>query len=114
VFVTVGLTTPMGPQIRVVFFLERMPARVQRFLLVASHVAILVMIAAFFWFSIPIIELSSGDTVLSLGWNGSIYYYALPVGCVVMAYYQIKALILLFRQSPDDMDVGHSKPDAPL
>jgi len=81
----------------VVFFLAKAPPRVQRWLIIVAHFAILVMLAAFIWYSVPIIELSSGETTLSTGWNGSIYFYALPIGCVVMAYYQIQALLRLFR-----------------
>jgi C4-dicarboxylate transporter, DctQ subunit len=101
VFITVGLTTRLGPQIRVVFFLEKMRPRNQRWLMIAAHVAILVMIAAFIWYSLPIIELSSGETMLSTGWNGSIYFYALPIGSVIMGYYQIQALIGIIRGGHD-------------
>ncbi len=100
VFITVGLTTQLGPQIRVVFFLDKMALGTQKVLMVAAHVAILVMIAAFIWYSIPILELSSGETMLSTGWNGSIFFYALPVGSVVMGYYQVKALLELIRRDP--------------
>ncbi len=97
VFTIVGLTTALGPQIRVVFFIARMPSRVRAGLEIASHVAILVMLGTFMYYSIPIIDLTSGQTMLSTGWPGSVYFYALPVGCMVMGYYQIRALVLMFR-----------------
>jgi len=97
VFVTVGLTTRLGPQIRVVFFLEKMSKGLQQALTVAAHLAILLMTGAFILYSLPILELSAGETMLSTGWNGSIVFYALPVGSVVIAFYQIQALVLLVR-----------------
>ena len=101
VFITVGLTTRLGPQIRVVFFLEKLPAVAQKAVMATAHLAILVMAVAFIYFSLPIIELTSGETILSTGWNGSIYFYALPVGCVVIAFYQLQALVKLLRAEHD-------------
>jgi len=108
VFVTVGLTTRLGPQIRVVFFIEKMPPRLQWALTVFSHFAVLVMIGTFIAYSVPIIELTSGETMLSTGWSGSIFFYALPIGSVVMAYYQIHALIELMRSGPAVKPAGDS------
>lgn len=98
VFTVVGLTAKLGPQIRVIFFIERMPRRVFRALNIAAHSATLVMLAVFIIYSLPIIELSSGQTMLSTGWSGSVYFYALPVGSVIMGYYQILALVRLLRR----------------
>ena len=95
VFTIVGLTTKLGPQIRVIFFIERMPPRVFGALNIAAHCATLVMLAVFIIYSRPIIELSSDQTMLSTGWPGSVYFYALPVGSVIIGYYQILALVRL-------------------
>lgn len=95
VFGVVGLTAKLGPQIRVVFFVERMPPALNRALLIVAHCAILVMLATFIIYSQPIIELSSSETMLSTGWSGSVYFYALPIGSLVIAYYQIAALFHL-------------------
>ncbi len=97
VFTIVGLTAKLGPQIRVVFFLQKMPFHVRRALNIAAHCAILVMLATFIIYSLPILELTSDQTMLSTGWPGSVYFYALPVGCVVMGYYQIRELIQALR-----------------
>jgi TRAP-type C4-dicarboxylate transport system permease small subunit len=93
VFMTAGLTAKLGPQIRVVFFIAKMPRAWRLGLLVGGHCAVLVMLAAFIWYSIPIIALSGGQTMLSTGWPGSVFFYALPVGSVVMAYYHVGALL---------------------
>jgi C4-dicarboxylate transporter DctQ subunit len=93
VFTIVGLTAKLGPQIRVIFFVDRMPPRLARGLNIAAHCAILVMLATFIIYSVPIIELSSTSTMLSTGWPGSVYFYALPVGSVIMGYYQVVALV---------------------
>ncbi len=97
VFGVVGLTAKLGPQIRVVFFVRKMPSAVQRAIEVAAHCAILMMLVVFIIESQPIIELSSDETMLSTGWSGSVFFYALPVGCVVMGYYQIVALLRIIR-----------------
>ena len=97
VFGAAGLTTKLGPQIRVVFFVDRLRPAVSRAVLVISHCAVLVMLATFMIYSQPIIELSSSVVMLSTGWSGSVFFYALPVGCVIMGYYQILALIHLVR-----------------
>lgn len=92
VFIVVGLTTKLGPQIRVVFFVDRMPRPLHRALLIVAHCAILVMLATFIIYSLPIIDLTASQTMISTGWPGSVYFYALPVGSVVMGYYQVLAL----------------------
>lgn len=92
VFITAGLTAKLGPQIRVVFFVAKMPRSARLALLVIGHCAVLVMLAAFIWYSLPIIALSSGQTMLSTGWPGSVFFYALPVGSVIMAWYHLGAL----------------------
>lgn len=95
VFTVVGLTAKLGPQIRVVFFIDRFRPSLRRALRIASHVAVLLMLATFIICSVPIIALSSGQTMLSTGWSGSVYFYALPVGSVIMAWYQLGALLHL-------------------
>lgn len=92
VFVVVGLTTKLGPQIRVVFFVARLPPRLRRGLAVVQHLAVLLMLGTFIYQSLPIIALSSSQTMLSTGWPGSVYFYALPIGSLVMAWYQLGAL----------------------
>jgi TRAP-type C4-dicarboxylate transport system permease small subunit len=103
VFVAVGLTVKLGPQIRVVFFVAKLPRAGRRALLIVSHLTVLLMLATFIWFSIPIIELSGGSTMLSTGWSDAVFFYALPVGCVVMAYYHIWALVQVLRGRDEEM-----------
>ena len=97
VFGVVGLTAKLGPQIRVVFFVRKLPRGVQRAIEALAHCAVLLMLAAFIVNSQPIIELSSDEVMLSTGWPGSVFFYALPVGCVVIGYYQIGALLRVLR-----------------
>ncbi len=104
VFTVVGLTAKLGPQIRVVFFVERAPRAVRRALLIFAHCAILVMLGAFITYSVPIIALSSGQTMLSTGWSGSVYFYALPVGSVIIGWYQLRALVLLLIGRSAELD----------
>jgi TRAP-type transport system small permease protein len=97
VFITVGLTVKLGPKIRVIFFVSKLSRTLRRAFLVFGHCAILVMLGIFFFYSIPIIALSGGQTVLSTGWPGSVFFYALPVGSVIMAYYQLWALLQIVK-----------------
>ena len=97
VFGAAGLTTKLGPQIRVVFFVDRLQPAVRRAFLLVSHCAVLMMLATFIIYSQPIIELSSSVVMLSTGWSDSVFFYALPVGCVGMGYYQVLALLHLVR-----------------
>jgi TRAP-type C4-dicarboxylate transport system permease small subunit len=97
-FGIVGLTVKLGPHIRVVFFVQRMRRAWQRALLILAHCAVLIMLAVLIVYSLPIIELSSTETMLSTGWPGSVFFYALPVGCIVIAYYTIQALWQILRR----------------
>lgn len=97
VFCVVGLTAKLGPEIRVVFFVRKMPRALDRAIQIAAHCAVLVMLAFFMIYSRPIIELSADSVMLSTGWPGSVFFYALPVGCVIMGYYQLLALHRIVR-----------------
>jgi TRAP-type transport system small permease protein len=108
VFITVGLTVKLGPKIRVVFFVAKMPRSIRRALLIFGHCAVLVMLGFFLFYSIPIIALSGGQTMLSTGWPGSVFFYALPVGSVIMAYYQVWALVRI-AQGGDIADNGTAR-----
>lgn len=97
VFGIVGLTIKLGPHIRVIFFVQRMRRVWQRTLLVLAHCSVLMMLSVLIVYSVPIIELSSSETMLSTGWPGSVYFYALPVGSIIIGYYTIQALWQILR-----------------
>jgi TRAP-type C4-dicarboxylate transport system permease small subunit len=97
VFGIVGLTIKLGPHIRVVFFVQHMRRASQQVLLVLSHCAVLMMLSVLIVYSAPIIELSSSETMLSTGWPGSVYFYALPVGSIIIGFYTIQALWQILR-----------------
>lgn len=94
-FLGAGLATMLGINIRVTYFVDKMPERLRHWNEVVMHTLVLAMLAVIFRYSLPILELNLGGTMLSTGWSNAWFYAALPVGTLVMAAYQF----VLFRRA---------------
>ena len=93
-----GVAIRLGLNIRVTSFVDRMPAELRRWTEVSMHAIVLAMLAVFFWFSFPIIELGLGGTMLSTGWSEAVLSLPLPVGAAIMFCYQSLRLVEAWRR----------------
>ncbi len=93
-----GVAIRLGLNIRVTSFVDRMPPELRRWTEVTMHLIVLAMLAVFFWFSFPIIELGLGGTMLSTGWSEAVLSLPLPIGAAIMFVYQALRLAEAWRR----------------
>jgi TRAP-type transport system small permease protein len=83
-----------GLNIRVGLLIERIPRRTARAIEVAMHLVVLAMLGVLFWWSLPILRLRWGGTMMTTGWSNAVFILPLTLGCVLMAGAQA---VLLWR-----------------
>jgi TRAP-type C4-dicarboxylate transport system permease small subunit len=87
-FAALAVATRRDVNIRVTFFIEKFNPRSRLVLEVIMHILILVMIAFIIWYSIPIISLQLRGQMLSTGWSNAVSWFPLPIGMVLIGFYQ--------------------------
>ena len=88
-FAALAVATRRGENIKVTFFIERFDPRSRLILELFMHALVIVMIGVIFWFSFPVITLQLRGTMLSTGWSNAVSWFPVPIGMVLMAFYQI-------------------------
>jgi TRAP-type C4-dicarboxylate transport system permease small subunit len=83
-----------GLNIRVGLLIERLPPRVAKQAEVAMHLVVLAMLGVLFWWSLPILRLRWGGTMMTTGWSNAVFVLPMTLGCLLMAGAQA---VLLFR-----------------
>jgi TRAP-type C4-dicarboxylate transport system permease small subunit len=84
----------VGLNIRVGLVIDRLPPRAAKGCEIAMHLVVLTMLAVLFWWSLPILRLRWGGTMMTTGWSNAVYVLPLTIGCVLMAAAQS---VLLWR-----------------
>jgi TRAP-type C4-dicarboxylate transport system permease small subunit len=92
-YLGIAVATRRGQNIRVTFFVEKMPLRARFYLDVFMHVCVLAMLISLLWYVWPWIEINLGGTMLSTGWSEAVKWFPLPVGCALMLIYQLRVLV---------------------
>lgn len=92
-YLGVAVATKRGQNIRVTHFIDKFRPGPRAVLEVFMHILVLIMIVVLFWYSFPVLNLQLGGAMLSTGWSYAWPYAALPVGCVLMAFYQTRLML---------------------
>jgi TRAP-type C4-dicarboxylate transport system permease small subunit len=87
-----------GLNIRVGLLIERLPRRLSRPIEVAMHLAVLGMLGVLFWWSLPILRLRWGGTMMTTGWSNAVYVLPMTLGCLAMAAAQLVLLVRTLRR----------------
>ncbi len=93
VYLGIAVATKRGQNIRVTFFIEKIAPRPRLVLETIMHLLVIIMIVVIFWNSFPILQLQARGSMLSTGWSYAWTYAALPVGCALMTFYQIRIML---------------------
>lgn len=92
-YLGVAVATKRGQNIRVTHFIDMFAPGPRLALETFMHILVLIMIVVLFWYSFPVLNLQLGGAMLSTGWSYAWPYAALPVGCVLMAFYQTRLML---------------------
>lgn len=92
-YIGIAVATKRGQNIRVTHFIDMVPPGPRLVLETFMHILVLIMIATLFWYSFPVLKLQLGGNMLSTGWSYAWPYSALPVGCVLMTFYQSRLML---------------------
>lgn len=89
-----GVAVRLGLNIRVVALVRRFPERTQLIIKLVCHTLVIGFLFVLGFYSLDLIALNLGGTILSLGWSNAFFSMPLLVGAVVMLGYQVRLLIL--------------------
>ncbi len=92
-YIGIAVATKRGQNIRVTHFIDKFTPLPRMVLEVFMHVLVLIMLVVLFWYAFPVLRLQMGGAMLSTGWSYAWPYAALPVGCVLMLFYQSRLMI---------------------
>jgi len=92
-YLGIAVATRRGQNIRVTFFIEKMPPKPRLYLDMFMHVCVLAMLITILWNVWPLIRLNLAGTMLSTGWSNAVSWFPLPVGAALMLMYQVRQMI---------------------
>lgn len=106
-FLCAGLATKWGLNVRVSFLVERLAPRVRYGVEVVMHLLVLAMLIVVCVYSIPMVQLHAQFPVLATGWPRSVLSLAIPVGCLLMTWFQFGLLRQALRRYLSARDAVH-------
>jgi TRAP-type C4-dicarboxylate transport system permease small subunit len=108
IFLGAGFAYLSGQNIRMTFLIDRVargPRRVIELIMYGLSIAILLMI---FWYSVPIVELTSGSVSISTGLSDGWKFIALPVGALLLLVNAVWRFIRILKGAVDEpVDLGN-------
>ncbi|MCC7425765.1 MAG: TRAP transporter small permease [Alphaproteobacteria bacterium] len=99
-FIGAGAAISLGLNIRVGLLVDNLPAGLRRCIEVTMHALVLLMLAVLFWWSFPIIHLKMNVAMTTTGWPAGLFALPLPIGCILMGWFQFRRLLRAWRGTP--------------
>lgn len=87
-FIAAGVATKRGLNLRVTYFVDKLPTRLRLGIEMLMHALVLALLAVLFFYNIPIVELQWPGRMLSTGWSNAVNFIPLSIGCALMFWYQ--------------------------
>lgn len=97
-YLAIAVAVKRGQSLRVTFILERIPPLPRMLLEMFMHLSIFVMLAFLVWHNLPVIELGRQTKMLATQWSDATRFWPLSVGCVLIAFYQIRLVLRTMEQ----------------
>lgn len=101
VYLGAGLAVLAGANIRVTYFVDLMSPRARDIIELVMRVMVVVLLALLAWRSIPVIQLALRSSLQATGWSTALVRLPLPLGCLLIGYYQVGAAISTWRRLRD-------------
>jgi TRAP-type C4-dicarboxylate transport system permease small subunit len=97
-YLAVAVAVRRGQSLRITFLLDRMPPATRLVCELSMHLSILLMLGFLVWHNVPVIQLLSQSKMLATQWPDSVRFWPLSVGCVLIALYELRFIIVAVRQ----------------
>jgi len=97
-YLGIAVATRRGQNIRVTFFVEKLPPGTRFALDMFMHFCVLAMLITLLWYVWPLIDLNLKGTMLSTGWSNAVSWFPLPIGAALMLLYQIRLMVVSYQQ----------------
>jgi TRAP-type C4-dicarboxylate transport system permease small subunit len=110
IFLGGGFAYLAGQNLRMTALIDRVPARPRRIIELGMYSLVIVILLMILWYSVPIIELTSGTVSIATGLSEGWKYLALPVGALLLLVNAIWRIVRIMRGSVDDpVDLGEPR-----
>jgi TRAP-type C4-dicarboxylate transport system permease small subunit len=96
-FLFAGIAIRLNLNIAVVAVINKVPPAPRRLIQTVMHVLVLILLAIMIWYSLLIVDIHSRGHMLSTGWSNMVFSLPIPIGSAIMAFYQARRLIDLWR-----------------
>lgn len=97
-YLAVAVAVRRGQSLRITFLLDRMPPLTRLVCELSMHLSILLMLGFLVWHNVPVIQLLSQSKMLATQWPDSVRFWPLSVGCVLIALYELRFVIVAVRE----------------
>jgi TRAP-type C4-dicarboxylate transport system permease small subunit len=101
IFIGAAFAHFSGANLRMTLVIDLFSTGTRRLIELAMHSAVVVMLLLILWYSVPIIELTARSTSFATGLNGSLTFWALPIGAALMLVNAIWRIVRLLRGHVD-------------
>ena len=92
-YLGIAVATKRGRNIRVTHFIDKFAPKPRVILETFMHCLVLIMLGTLIWYSIPILKLQAGGSMLSTGWSFLWLFTPVTVGSILMLFYQTRLMI---------------------
>ena len=92
-YLGIAVATKRGRNIRVTHFIDKFAPKPLVILETFMHCLVLIMLGTLIWYSIPILKLQAGGSMLSTGWSFLWLFTPVTVGSILMLFYQTRLMI---------------------
>lgn len=112
IFIGAAFAHFSGANLRVTVLIDKVANGPRRVIELIMHMMIVAMLLLILWYSVPILKLTARSTSLATGLNGSLTYWALPIGACLMMVNEVWRIARLLRGHLDEATpLGEDAPD---
>ncbi len=110
VFFGAGVAYLSGQNLRMTAVIDKVPNRPRRVIEMGMYLLVILILLMVLWYSVPIIELTSGTQSIVTGFSEGWKYLALPIGAALLLVDAVWRLVRIAKGSVDDsVDLGTTR-----
>ncbi|MCG8357377.1 MAG: TRAP transporter small permease [Kiloniellales bacterium] len=102
IFIGAAFAYYSGVNLRMTVIIDRFPTKPRRIIELIMHLLTVVMLLLILWYSVPIINLTSGTVSLATGLSEGWKFWALPIGAILMLFNEFWRIRRILRGHVDE------------